>query len=246
MAPIARALAVMLAVASLAACAPGAGDARPEPRAAAVQKTPAAADTTVEGAIVVSRFEVPLPPGAWQVVYSAAEEVPVGRAWRTILIKTYGIAIHQAVLIYHVEIGFRQVFNPREACRHESYFFTVADEGGKGVGECRHVRAVSLGLGGAPGVVNQVFAALGERLGYFSPVTMIGSRYIRYKGPEQLQVDYLWTPDVLVPPPANTVWRPEDWSNDAVRRDARKLIVMRSLQRWNDDWYPKMTAAFPL
>lgn len=75
---------------------------------------------------------------------------------------------------------------------------------------------------------------------------MLGSRHIRFAGRDQLQVDYLWTPELLLPPEAGGVWRVQDWSNEAVRQDGRKLAIMKNLQRWSEDWHPRFVNAFPM
>jgi hypothetical protein len=235
---------VLLAAMVLAGCESAPADkARPEtatPPASGAQKV-------VEGSFADGPFVLPLPPGRWQVAYSTEEKVSFGKAWRHVLVKTEGRFIKQAVFIYRTEIGGRQAYEQREACGYEGYFHSVVADGGKGSGECWHVRTVSLGLIGTPNPVSEVFRVLAEKFDLVAPLTMVGTRYIRFKAQDQLQVDYVWTPELLVPPPVRgQVWKPEDWSNEAVRRDANKLIAMKTLQRWGEAWYPKIEQAFPL
>ena len=234
-------------IAALAASGCQSGPDQQAAGAAAPSRSAAGETTsTVEGSFTADRFQVPLPPGRWQVAYSQEEKLDAGRAWRHVLVKVHGSVVYQAVLIYRSELDGGQRYRPREACRYEGYFYSAETEIGRGAGDCRQVRAVSFGLAGPPNPVSLVFQAIRDKYQYFAPAAMLGSRHIRFAGRDQLQVDYLWTPELLLPPEAGSVWRAQDWSNEAVRQDGRKLAIMKNLQRWSDDWHPRVVSAFPI
>lgn len=215
---------------------------------AATASRPAAGETTstVEGSFTAGHFQVPLPPGRWQVAYSQEEKLEAGRAWRYVLIKEQESVVYQSVLIYRSELEGGRRYRPREACRYEGYFSSAETQIGLGAGDCRQVRVVSFGLAGPPNPVSLVFQAIRDKYQYFAPAAMLGSRHIRFAGRDQLQVDYLWTPELLLPPEAGGVWRVQDWSNEAVRQDSRKLAIMKNLQRWSEEWHPRVVSAFPM
>ena len=234
-------------IAALAVSSCQSGPDQPAAGAAAPSR-PTAGETpsTAEGAFTAGRFQVPLPPGRWQVAYSQEEKLDAGRAWRHVLIREQSSVVYQAVLIYRSELDGGQRYRPREACRYEGYFYSAETEIGRGAGDCRQVRAVSFGLAGPPNPVSLVFQAIRDKYQYFAPAAMLGSRHIRFAGRDQLQVDYLWTAELLLPPESGGVWRAQDWSNEAVRQDGRKLAIMTNLQRWNDAWHPRIVRAFPM
>jgi len=203
---------------------------------AAPVAAPAAAPAAAPG--------VPLPPGTWRTAYSGKQEIVRGTAERMVLVSESRGVVDRVVLVYRVHLGLRYEFQPRESCRDPSYYHQVINESGGGAGDCWHVRAVNLGLAGEPHWVNLVLAFDAERQDLFLPAVMPGVRFIRYAEGEMLQVDYLWNPDLLLPAPAGAkgarVWEPDDWTNKAVAADPAKQAVMRTLQRWGEDWQARL------
>lgn len=190
-------------------------------------------------------LEPPLPPGNWQTIHSGRQEMPRGWSDRAILVSREGDVIDRVVLVYRIHLGKRWEFTPRDACHNVEYFaqhgHAAADRGA-----CRHVRAVNLGTAGQPHWVNIALSSHAEAQDVYLPATMVGVRYIHYQEGELLQVDYLWNADLLLPPPDGRVWLPGDWSNAAVAGDASKQAVMRTLQRWAEEWQPRIDAVMPI
>jgi hypothetical protein len=188
----------------------------------------------------------PMPPGRWETVYAGRQEMSRGWSERAVMVSRAADVIDRAVLVYRIHLGKRWEFLPRDACRDPGYWYETGDDAGAESGACWHVRAVNLGTAGQPHWVNVVLAGHAESNDLFLPAVMIGVRYIRYHADNLLQVDYLWNPDLLLPPPAGRVWRPDDWRNAAIADDPSKQAIMRTLRRWAEEWQPRIAAALPV
>ncbi len=193
----------------------------------------------------IGRFQVPLPPGEWKEVFSGSNDLSGGTSNRKILVETSGDVIDRVILVYHIEIGRRDYFKPRQSCRHEDYFFQTTTVSEEAKEDCWHVRNVSMGLSGDPHWINKALDLYAKKLDLFAPAVLVGARFIRHRNSELLQVDYLWNPDALLPRDDGRVWALDDWSNPAIARDPRKQLVMDEIRRWAQDWHPRMEGAFP-
>lgn len=189
--------------------------------------------------------EPPLPPGSWKTVHRSRQDIPHGVAQRAIWISRDQDVIDRAVLEFAMQLGRRWEFQPRQSCASADYFSQVTGVPTVDTGECWHVRAVNLGTAGDPHPVNLILAEFARSHDLYLPAVMVGVRFIRYHEGRLLQLDYLWNADLLLPPPPDRVWTPADWSNDAVAADPAKRTIMRTLQRWGQDWEPKVAATLP-
>lgn len=193
----------------------------------------------------IGRFQVPLPPGEWKEAYSGSNDLSGGTANRKILVGVSGDVIDRIILVYHIEIGRRDYFKPRESCRHEDYYFQTTTISEEAMEDCWHVRNVSMGLKGDPHWINKALDLYAKNLDLFAPAVWVGTRFVRHKDSELLQVDYLWNPDVLLPRDDGRVWAVEDWSNAAIAGDPGRKVVMDQIRRWGQDWHPRIARAFP-
>lgn len=193
----------------------------------------------------ISRFQVPLPPGDWREAYSGSKDLSRGTSYRKILVEVSGDVMDRVILIYQIEIGRRDYFKPRKSCRHEEYFFQTTTVSEKAMEDCWHVRNVSMGLKGDPHWINKALDLYARKMDLFAPAVWVGTRFIRHKDSDLLQVDYLWNPEVLLPRSDGRVWAVEDWSNSPIAGDPRRKIVMDEIRRWGQDWHPRMEQALP-
>ena len=205
----------------------------------------AAAAGPAQASSTIGRFQVPLPPGDWKEAYSGSNELSAGTSYRKILVGVSGDVIDRVILLYHIEIGRRDYFKPRESCNNEGYFFQTTTLSVEAMEDCWHVRNVSMGLSGDPHWVNKALDLYAKKLNLYAPAVFVGTRFVRHKDSELLQVDYLWNPDVLLPGDDGRVWAAEDWSNPAIAGDPRRKLVMDEIRRWSRDWHPRVERAFP-
>lgn len=226
----------LLALSVLSACE--------SPRTTSPKRTAAVA-APGQPQTTIGRFQVPLPPGEWKEVLSGSNDLSRGTSDRKILVEIGGDVIDRVILVYHIEIGRRDYFKPRQSCRHEDYFFQTTTVSEEAKEDCWHVRTVSMGLSGDPHWINKALDLYAKKLDLFAPAVLVGARFIRHRDSELLQVDYLWNPDVLLPRDDGRVWALEDWSNPAIARDPRKQLAMDEIRRWARDWHPRMEGAFP-
>jgi hypothetical protein len=190
---------------------------------------------------------VPLPPGDWTIVYAGEQEVHRGESARSIHVSVDRGVVDRAVLVYRVHLGLRYGFLPRESCSDPAYWFERSSDADAqpGTGACWHVRAVNLGVAEKPHWVSLLMAYYADNQNLYLPAVMIGVRYVRHHQGDLVQIDYLWNPDLLLPPPAGRVWEPADWSNEAVAADPRKQAIMRVLRGWGEEWEPRVAPALP-
>lgn len=209
--------------------------------------SPAAGPKPADAPADAAAARVPLPPGAWTTIYDGDQAVLRGAAHRQILFSVSRGMVGRAVLVYRVQLGMRYEFLPRTSCSSPGYWYATAEPVApdRTRGACWHVRAVNLGLAGEPHWVNPVMSAYADGRELYLPATMIGVRYVRHHQGEMLQVDYLWNPDLLLPPPDAGVWQPDDWSNAAVEADPRKRAIMQVIRGWAEEWEPRVQAALP-
>ncbi|MBK8175929.1 MAG: hypothetical protein IPK66_11870 [Rhodospirillales bacterium] len=188
----------------------------------------------------------PMPPGDWQSIYEGDQNLLGGVSHRRILVSENHGVIDRLVLVYRVELGMRYDFKPRTSCSRPEYYYAVnSSAANTGSGACWHIREINLGLGGHPHWINVVLAHYAAGRDEYLPVVMVGARFIRFHDGQLWQVDYGWNPDLLLPPPENTVWQPADWTNEAVASDPAKQVVMETLRHWAEDWEPQIAEQFP-
>jgi len=207
---------------------------------------PAAAGPTVEGNTSFQSVRVPLPPGSWEIVDSVTipnprfPNFPIGQQ---ILVSRTGKVIDRVVRItVQKKKQLQDYFTPFRPCAADGYYFSeVTDNSGNAL-DCWHARPVSLGLDGDAEPGNLLLAKYGKANGLFVPVVMVGARYARLAANDtRYTVEYLWTPDLLLPAPAATkVWMPKDWTAEAVAADPSKAAVIASLIAWAKDWRAKI------
>jgi len=226
----------LLSFSVLAACETPGTAAATGPKAVAAPGQP---QTTI------GRFQVPLPPGEWREAFSGSKDLSRGTSYRKILVGVSGDVIDRLILIYQIEIPRRDYFKPRESCVHEDYYFQTTTVSEEAMEDCWHVRNVSMGLLGDPHWVNKALDLYARNLDLFAPAVWVGTRFIRHKDSDLLQVDYLWNPDVLLPRGDGRVWAAPDWSNSAIAADPRKKLIMDEIRRWSVDWHPRMERALP-
>jgi hypothetical protein len=220
-----------LMLVAVGGCAGTAGNESPS-KTAAGSAAPDPSTSAING--------IPLPPGHWQAIDAGDQAVSGGSSGRIIYVSTVRGIVDRVVLVHRMTLGLRYQFQPRRSCADPGYFYQEPERPLPEGGACWHIRAVNLGLAGDPHWLNRALAQYADGQDLYLPVVMLGPRFIRYQGETLVQVDYLWNPDLLLSPPAGTLWRPEDWSNAAVADDPAKGAVMSTLVRWARQWQPRL------
>lgn len=199
----------------------------------------------VEGRESYQDVSVPLPPGKWEVVDEFAIPNPRFQNYpisMEILVSRSGNVIDRVVRIWVQRYRGDGSWQPYHPCDASGFYYSeVKENSGYGL-DCWHVRELSLGLGDDPEPGNKVLADFGKKNGLFVPVVMLGARFARmHSSNQRYYVEYLWTPDLLLP--ANTsakVWKPEDWTDDVVKKDPDKQAVVTAIVDWAKDWYKQI------
>lgn len=207
---------------------------------------PVAAGPTVEGNASFQSVRVPLPPGAWEVVDTVSipnPRFPNFPISQQILVSRSGKVIDRVVRItVQRKKQLQDYFTPLRPCEADGYYFSEVAENSGDALDCWHARAVSLGLEGDDEPGNALLAKFGKTSGSFVPVVMIGARFARlHANDTRYTVEYLWTPDLLLPAPAaSKVWTPKDWTPEAVAADPAKAAVIAPLVAWAKEWRTKL------
>lgn len=201
--------------------------------------------STVEGAVEIGGFKVPLPPGAWTAYYAddtPEEKFPV---FKLGLLRATGKSIKQTVYIRVSRNPTNAGFHFFPQCSLTSYFFsvTVANKIG-GEQNCWHVRPETLAAD-VPSARQIALVKYADSKHLFLPLTMIGSRFHMADLTGLLRVSYGWTPDLILRAPKDKkAWRFQDWTADAVAADPRKKAIMTKMQQWGEEWRPQILQAF--
>jgi hypothetical protein len=200
---------------------------------------------SVEGRESYLSVSVPLPPGKWEVVDDFSIPNPRYANYpisQEILVSRSGKVIDRVVRIWVQRITGGGHWVPYHPCDASGFFYSEIEANSGDQLDCWHVRELSLGLGDDPEPGNKVLADFGKKNGLFVPVVMIGARFARIADSnKRYYVEYLWTPDLLMP--ANTaakVWKPEDWTVDAVQQDPTKQALVTAITDWAKDWNKRL------
>lgn len=220
----------------LAACAP-----QPPRAPDAAQAVPAVTDNpkpTVASTRSFQDVTVPLPQGQWhevgEVTDTSVENFPQHHA---IYASISGGVIDRVITVWWQRRERPEDwFTPYAYCDHQSYLYAVVITNSRNNHACWHVRAVNLGLAGDAPNQNRLIAEFAAHRNLYSPVTMVGVRFVEGRGFTRHYIEYLWNVDLLLPRKDGSVWRPADWHADAITGDPRRQTVAQALADWGARW----------
>lgn len=217
-----------------------------------------AGSAPVSGVVQVEDLAFPLPPGEWRDVYT--HNIPGSSPAAPQTFKVYASvtngAIDRATVVWvQRKFSFREKWRKFQGCLETSnpnvHHAVITQNTGSlndpSTGtrvDCWHVRSFSLGKAGGAHPIVEALHLFAQREGLFLPATMVGARFAQKRMTDRRSyVEYLWTPEVLVPKVGGGVWLPADWSSDAVQGDPARSLVVQRLVRWAEDWRPSILNA---
>lgn len=244
------ALATFGSLLALAGCAAGPSSETLAPSAAA----------PLTNVVQVEELAFPLPPGAWREVYT--HNIPGTSPAAPQTFKVYASvtngAIDRATVVWvQRKYSFPDKWRKFQGCletsdpsvHHSVIKQNTGSPNDPSTGtkvDCWHVRNFSLGRSGGAHPIVEALHLFAQREGLFLPATMVGARFAQKRMTDRRSyVEYLWTPEVLIPKVGGGVWLQSDWTSDAVRSDAGRSIVVQRVVRWAEDWRSSILKAGP-
>ena len=217
-----------------------------------------AASAPVSDSILVEELAFPLPPGQWREVYT--HDIPGASPAAPQSFKVYASvtngAIDRATVVWvQRKYSFPDKWRKFQGCLETSnpnvHHAVIRQNTGSANDpstgtqvDCWHVRNFSLGRSGGAHPIVEALHLFAQREQLFLPATMVGARFAQKRLTDRRSyVEYLWTPDVLVPKAGSGVWLSSDWTSDAVRGDPGRSLVIRRLVRWAEEWRPAILNA---
>ena len=228
----------------LAACA--------EPQVGSVDSAP------VGNSVVVEELSFPMPPGDWRLAASYDQSGSSPNAPQTFraFVSRSGKTIDRVAVVW-VQRKYTYV----EKWRQYQSCLTKGDEGvhhavvTQNTGDanspstttkvdCWHVRTFSLGTSGGAHPLVQGLRDYADANGLFLSPAMVGARFAQKRMVDRRSyVEYLWTPDILVPRYDGGIWGLEDWSSQAVAGDPARRTAVQGIVRWAEEWRPRILSA---
>ena len=231
----------MASLALLAGCAAG-------PTADTLASANAA---PVSGTTVVEELSFPLLPGDWREVYT--HNVPgsspaAPQTFKVLASVTNGTVDRATIVWVQRKYSFPDKWRKFQGCletsdpnvHHAVVSRNTGDFDAPSTGtevDCWHVRNFSLGRSGGAHPIVEALHLYAQREGLFLPATMIGARFAQKRLEDRRSyVEYLWTPEVLIPKVGGGVWLPGDWTSTVVASDPGRQLVVDRLISWAKDW----------
>lgn len=203
------------------------------------------AGQTATGSVQLGGMKIPLPDGEWTVYYAVENEDAKFQNSKMGLVLVSNKAVKQSAYFRVSRSKTGGGFKPYDQCALPYYFHsdTVMNQM-SGAQDCWHVAAETLAPDEASDRQKAILAFAKSR-GVFLPLAAVGPRYHKASPDVLLQVSYGWTPDLIIKAPKDAkVWRFQDWTAEAVAKDARKKVIMNRFKRWGEEWRPRIDESF--
>ena len=209
----------------------------------------------VSGAVEVDGLSFPLPTGDWQLAASynqpgASPNAP--QAFRAYVSRSDKLIDRVAIVWVQRKSTFKNLWRKYQSCltegdpgvHHAVVTTNTGDFDNPSTDtaiDCWHVRTFSLGTQGGAHPIVEGLRAYADSNGLFLSPAMVGARFAQKRQADRRSyVEYLWTPDILVPRFDNGIWGLDDWSPEAVAADPARTIAVKGLVDWATTWRPRI------
>ena len=201
------------------------------------------------GTIPLDLFEMPLPPGSWEVYYSVVDkDNPKFPSTKIGLLQNDEGVVSRLIYGRAVRALNRKGFKAYKYCERPEYTHSVVTLNRHGLDQdCWHMRAENLTTGAGASPREQALLNYVKEKDYLLLLTAVGPRYHFADRSTSVRISYSWIPDLIFKAPKNLnrkVWLYQDWTADEVSKDPIRKTIVRQFRRFGEDFYPQMQEMF--